>query len=87
MPKAFLTAFAAAILFTVAMPTSRADTMAAAMPSSIAASPLQHEAAIICGGNGCNPVHTKADKRRKFQPLGYTKPVKQSALSSHAATA
>jgi hypothetical protein len=87
MHKAFLTAFAAAILFTVAVPTSRAEASAAAAPSRATASSLVREAAIICGGNGCNPVHTKADKRRKFQPLGYTKPVKQSALSSHAATA
>jgi hypothetical protein len=78
MPKAFLTTFAAAILFIVAMPASRADTMAAAMPSSIVASPLQHQAAIICGGNGCNPVHTKADKRRKFKTLEYTKPLQHS---------
>ena len=39
-----------------------------------------HEAAIICGGNGCNPVHTKADKRRKFKTLEYTKPLSQSLI-------
>ena len=87
MHKAFLTALAAATLFSVGMPTTRADATAIAAPSTVGTSRLVHEAAIICGGNGCNPVHTKADKRRKFQPLGYTKPVKQSALSSHAATA
>jgi hypothetical protein len=78
MHKAFLTAFAAAILFTVAMPTSRADTTAAPAPSRAMAPSLVREAAIICGGNGCNPVHTKADKRRKFKTLEYTKPLQHS---------
>lgn len=32
---------------------------------------LVREAAIVCGGNGCNTVQTKAQKRRKFQTLGH----------------
>ena len=32
---------------------------------------LVREAAIVCGGNGCNPVHTKAQQKRKFQTLGH----------------
>jgi hypothetical protein len=55
--------------------------------AATAPAPLVREAAIVCGGNGCNPVPLKAEKRRKFQPLGYTKPVKQSALPARAATA
>jgi hypothetical protein len=75
MHKIFLTALAAATLFSVGMPVSRADAPVIAVPSAVGVSPLVHEAAIICGGNGCNPVHTKADKRRKFKSLEYTKPV------------
>ena len=36
----------------------------------------------MCGGNGCNPVHTKAQQKRKYQPLGYTKPLRQSLVFS-----
>lgn len=35
-------------------------------------------AAVLCGGNGCNVVQTKQQKRRKFMPLGYTKPLPQT---------
>ncbi|MFY9693213.1 MAG: hypothetical protein WA776_18475 [Xanthobacteraceae bacterium] len=78
MHKIFLTAFAAAALFTIAMPATRAAAKAVATPSTVTISPRVHEAAIICGGNGCNPVHTKSDKRRQYKPLGYTKPVQHS---------
>lgn len=78
MHKIFLTAFAAAVLFTIGTPATQAVADAVAMPSTVAISPFVHEAAIICGGNGCNPVHTKSDKRRQFKPLGYTKPVQHS---------
>jgi len=87
MHKTLLTALAAAILFSVAMPATRAIAMAVAMPSTGAISPLVHEAAIICGGNGCNPVHTKSEKRRQYKPLGYTKPLRQSVIVSLRGTA
>jgi hypothetical protein len=35
-------------------------------------------AAVLCGGNGCNVIETKPLKRRKFLPLGYTKPLPQT---------
>jgi hypothetical protein len=34
-------------------------------------------ATVLCGGNGCNVIETKPLKRRKFIPLGYTKPLQQ----------
>jgi hypothetical protein len=80
MHKTFVTALAAATLFAVALPANRAEAIPAATPSAVgiahsSVTPLVREAAIICGGNGCNPVHTKAVKRSKFKPLDYTKPV------------
>ncbi len=84
MHKTFLTALAAATIFAIGMPADRAVANAATMSPvvAVASSSLVREAAIICGGNGCNPVHTKADKRRQYKPLGYTKPLRQSAKSS-----
>jgi hypothetical protein len=89
MHKTFLTALAAATIFAIAMPADRAVANAAAASSvvAVASSSLVREAAIICGGNGCNPVHTKAEKRRQYQPLGYTKPLRQSLISSFAGIA
>jgi hypothetical protein len=37
------------------------------------------EAAVLCGGSGCNVVQTKPLQHRKFQTLGYTKPLQQTA--------
>lgn len=77
MHKILMTALAAAAVFTIGMTDERSAAMTAATPSLAgAASPaLVREAAIVCGGNGCNPVHTKSQKRQKFKPLEYTKPV------------
>jgi hypothetical protein len=47
------------------------------------------EAAMLCGGNGCNVIQTKPMQHRKFMPLGYTKPLQQvtpPAPSAPAAT-
>jgi hypothetical protein len=73
MRKTFLTAFAAAALSSAAFAGGHAAaTTASAAPASATASPsLVREAAIVCGGNGCNPIHTKANKKRKFQTLGH----------------
>ncbi len=81
MIKTLLTALTAVILFVAGTPATRADatTVAVPMPSTIAISPLAHEATIICGSNGCNPVHTKSEKRRQYQPLGYTKPLPKAS--------
>jgi hypothetical protein len=35
------------------------------------------EATVLCGGGGCNVVQTKPLQHRKFQTLGYTKPLQQ----------
>jgi hypothetical protein len=77
MHKILLTALAAAILFAIGMPAGRAGAMAAPTVSLAggASSSLVREAAIVCGSTGCNPVHTKSEKRSKFKPLEYTKPV------------
>lgn len=77
MYKILMTALAAVALFSIAMTDQQAAAMTAATPSlaGAASSSLVREAAIVCGGNGCNPVHTKAVKRNKFKPLEYTKPV------------
>jgi hypothetical protein len=72
MHKPVLSALAAATLFAIAMP------LAPATPS-VAQSSLVHEALIVCGGNGCNPVHTRVEKRQKFKPLEYTKPVRKAS--------
>ena len=44
---------------------------AAVAPGAAAAPAPIREAAIVCGGNGCAPVQTKAQQKRKFQPLGH----------------
>lgn len=56
------------------VPTANATASAPAAPTASAAingSFVREAAAIVCGGNGCNPVHTKAQKKRKFQTLGH----------------
>ncbi|MGC1780380.1 MAG: hypothetical protein WBB34_20795 [Xanthobacteraceae bacterium] len=54
-------------------PTANATAFVPPAPqTSTATKPaLVLAAAIVCGGNGCNPVHTKAQKKRKFQTLGH----------------
>jgi hypothetical protein len=73
MHRAFLPALAAATLVMM-MPAGSSSV-------GHASTSLVREAAIVCGGNGCNPVHTKSEQRRKFKTLEYTKPVRQSAIS------
>jgi hypothetical protein len=73
MRKIVLTGFAAAALVSAGAVGGHA---AAATTSAASGSPamnasLVREAAIVCGGNGCNPVHTKSQKKRKFQTLGH----------------
>ena len=73
MRNMILTAFAAAALVSAAAVGGHA---AAATTSAASGSPVMNasfvrEAAIVCGGNGCNPVHTKSQKKRKFQTLGH----------------
>jgi hypothetical protein len=78
MHKPVLSALAVATLFAIAMPLGSAGVQAPATPS-VAQSSLVHEALIVCGGNGCNPVHTRVEKRQKFKPLEYTKPVRKAS--------
>jgi hypothetical protein len=75
MHKLLLTALAAATLFAIAIQSGRAETTAVTTQPAAANSSLVREAAVVCGGNGCNPVHTRAVKRNKFKPMEYTKPV------------
>jgi hypothetical protein len=76
MHKTLLSGLAAATLFAGGTFADRAAAMPLAAPASGTA--LVEKAAIICGGNGCAPVQTKQIQRKKFQPLGYTKPLPQS---------
>ena len=73
MRRTVLTALAAAIMFSAGPSVHRAGARTAAAPAATAMmnSGFVREAAIVCGGNGCNPVHTKAEKKRKFQTLGH----------------
>jgi hypothetical protein len=76
MPKMLFSALAAATILSGAMVAGRAaamppDTLSAAS----ARTALVQEAAVLCGGNGCAPVQTKQTQRKKFHPLGYTKPI------------
>jgi len=74
-------ALASAALSATALVSAQAATAAAAAPAArpvlTAAAPAAaswpwREAAIVCGGNGCNPVHTHAiDRKRKFKTLGH----------------
>jgi hypothetical protein len=64
MHKPLLTALAALAIFA-----------GGSFASGSFASPAN--AAVLCGGNGCNVIETKPLKRRKFMPLGYTKPLQQ----------
>ncbi|HEX4043016.1 MAG TPA: hypothetical protein VHY10_15055 [Xanthobacteraceae bacterium] len=73
MRKAFLTAFATAALSSAALVGGHAEatTAAAAAAPAAVSQTFVREAAIVCGGNGCNPIQTKANKKRKFQTLGH----------------
>lgn len=66
MPRA-LTTLAAATLLSFGIFAGHA----AARMAPAATAPLIREATIVCGGNGCNSVQTKAPKHRKFQTLGH----------------
>jgi hypothetical protein len=44
------------------------------------------KASVLCGGNGCNVIQTKPLQRRKFQTLGYTKPLQQVTPPAPATT-
>ncbi len=73
MPKTILTALVAATILAVGLPADPAAPMRVATASTpgIAKANLIREATVVCGGHGCNPVQTKAQKRRKFIPLGH----------------
>jgi hypothetical protein len=76
MSKTLFSALAAATVLSGATFAGRAVAMpSAALSSAPARSALVHEAAVLCGGNGCAPVQTKQTQRKKFHPLGYTKPI------------
>lgn len=72
MRTVVLTAFAAAALLSAGSVGGHAAaaTTSAAAPPAASSQPLVREALIVCGGTGCNAVHTKSQKKRKFKPLG-----------------
>ena len=70
---AFLTAFVAAAIL-LGMLGHRVEAMTLAAPSALgvaAAAPVR-QAAVVCGTNGCAPVHTSRP-RRKTYPLTMTR--------------
>jgi hypothetical protein len=76
MPKTVLAALAAVTILSGAMLVGPAAAMpSAAVSSAPARTALVHEATMVCGGGGCVPVQTKQVQRKKFHPLGYTKPI------------
>jgi len=77
MRKTLLSALGVAIVLSAGLVADRTAAMPLTAPASGA--PLVEKAAIVCGGMGCAPVQTKQIQRRKFQPLGYTKPLPQGA--------
>jgi curli biogenesis system outer membrane secretion channel CsgG len=72
MRRLVLTAFAAAALLSAGLVGGHAAaaTTSAAPAAAAASQPLVRQASIVCGGTGCNAVHTKSQKKRKFKPLG-----------------
>ena len=76
MSKTLLSALAAVTILSGGLLTGRAAAMpSAALASAPAHTPLVREAAMGCGGAGCVPVQTKQVQRKKYHPLGYTKPI------------
>jgi hypothetical protein len=76
MPKTLLSALAAVMILSCSMLADGATAMPSAAPASAPArAALVHEAAMVCGGGGCVPVQTKQVQRKKYHPLGYTKPI------------
>jgi hypothetical protein len=63
MRKFLLSALAATTLLTIGLLASRA--------AATSAAPAIREAAIVCGGAGCNVVQTKGTKQRKLIWLGH----------------
>jgi hypothetical protein len=72
MRKALLTLATATILSAGILADHAAATISSMGSSSTATAgqSLVREAAIVCGGSGCNPVQTKARQKRKLIPLG-----------------
>ena len=74
MRNTFVTALAAATILSGGMFAARAAIMLPAPPSALGAAAdatLVRQASIVCGGNGCGVVQTKAAQRRKLVPLGH----------------
>ena len=72
MRKTLLMALAATAILSVGLFAGRAAATTSAAPAAhpSEAEPIR-EAINVCGGNGCAPVQTKAQQRRKFQTLGH----------------
>jgi hypothetical protein len=73
MRKILLSALATTTLLSAGLFASRAAATTSIATTIVAAAPdaLVREAAILCGGNGCNVVQTKGAKQRKLQWLGH----------------
>lgn len=73
MRKILLSTLAATTLFSAALLATRAAATTSTEPATSAAAlhALVREAAVVCGGSGCNVVQTKQVKQRKLQWLGH----------------
>lgn len=66
MRHTLLSALALAALLSIVVPGERSTA-----PASADHAASLRLAAVICGNNGCAPVQTKAQQKRKFQTLGH----------------
>jgi hypothetical protein len=73
MRKTLVTALAAVAILSAGISIARTAVVAAKSPADAAnASALIRVATVVCGGNGCAPVQTKAyQKRKQFQAMGH----------------
>jgi hypothetical protein len=76
MAKTFLSTLATVTIVSCGLLAGRAVAMpSAALMSAPARAGLIEKTAVLCGGGGCVPVQTKQAQRKKFHPLGYTRPI------------
>jgi hypothetical protein len=74
MRKTLVTALTAAAIFSAGISIARTAAFLASPSAGIAEASASEirVATVVCGGNGCAPVQTKAyQKRKQFQAMGH----------------
>jgi hypothetical protein len=73
MRKTLVTALTAAVIFSAGISIARTATVVTAPAEAARASATRIQlATVVCSGNGCAPVQTKAyRKRTQFQAMGH----------------